>query len=304
VTIGIPTYLRTNTLIDALKSAISQDYDGIFEILVLDNNPRRNDETEMYMKTMNKVPLVSYYKNHQNLGMAGNWNRIVTLSRSEWVVLLHDDDIIAPCFLKDMLCVAEKYNADVVNSGFLLWKDFEKNRPCFKLRNKQYNIIKSTLSSNHLVHFAGMPSGILYKRDVYIREGGANSDFFPSMDYVFHCNLSRKYNFLIYSKKLTIYRLSINESSNKNTIRTYIPIDYSIRLYIADLLKLPNWYSKYIYKFATRYRLNTLNMKCLNIPELLNIKFKRLNFFEVFLYKSYLRIYKYYYTNINCIGKM
>ena len=40
-----------------------------------------------------------YYKNVQNIGLFGNWNRCFQLACGKWVVLLHDDDLIFDDFL-------------------------------------------------------------------------------------------------------------------------------------------------------------------------------------------------------------
>lgn len=302
VTIGIPTYLRKKTLDDALKSALDQDFDGLYEIIVLDNNPERNDETEIFMNSFRETPFLSYYKNSRNLGLPGNWNRIFTLARSKWVVLLHDDDIIAPSFLNEMIAIAEKYNADIVNSEFYRWDELNSEKPSFCFSQTKYPVVKSTLSSNHLVHFAGMPSGVLYKREVYINEGGVNPDFYPSLDYIFQSLLSYKYNFLIYKKPLTIYRLSINVSSNEKTLKQYIPQDLLFRKYIGTILNYPQFYINLVSKTYSRCRLNALNIDLVELPELNNLKLKRLNKLEFYLFRAYLHLIKKIYTRINRIG--
>lgn len=302
VTIGIPTYKRAYTLKEALDSAIGQHFNGVYEIMVLDNNSDRNDETEKLMTEYEHVPGVCYYKNTQNLGMAGNWNRIFSLAKSKWVSLLHDDDIIAPCFLNDMLSVAIKYNADVVNSGFMVWKESIEDKPVFSFNKKKYSVISSTLASNHFVHFAGMPSGIIYKRDVYINEGGVNDDYYPSLDYVFHAKLSFKYVYLLYNKKLTIYRRSINDSSNYKTIQKYIPQDYFIRKYIGNILKFPRFYVETISLYYCRSRLNSLMKNKLTVKEISPKPIKKLNPISSILLLVYIYIVTYYYRTVNKIG--
>jgi glycosyltransferase involved in cell wall biosynthesis len=42
--------------------------------------------------------IIRYYRNAQNLGLPGNWNAGVRLSRGQWIHLLHDDDYILPGF--------------------------------------------------------------------------------------------------------------------------------------------------------------------------------------------------------------
>ena len=46
ITFGVPTYKRVNTLRSTLDSIISQNGNYTFNIIVSDNNPERDDETE------------------------------------------------------------------------------------------------------------------------------------------------------------------------------------------------------------------------------------------------------------------
>lgn len=302
ITIGIPTYKRSQTLIESLESAIEQHYDGSYEIIVLDNNPERNDETEIVMTKYKSTPTVCYYKNTKNLGMGGNWNRIFTLARSKWVVLLHDDDIIAPCFLSDMISVATTFKADVVNSAFLIWQESISKKPDFSFPKKKYSVCKSTLAANQFVHFAGMPSGIIYKRDIYINEGGVNTDYFPSLDYVFHAKLSYKYNFLLYNKKLTIYRRSVNESSNYETIKKYVPQDYCIRKFIGNLLNYPDFFVEHTSLYYCRSRLNNLPESEMFVKEISNSPIRKLNCFSSLILDIYIHMIIRFYNLRNKIG--
>lgn len=101
ITISIPTYKRVSTLKETLESAINQEGYDSYLIYVIDNNPERDDETELFMQQY-KGGRVSYFKNEVNLGLCGNWNRCISLPQTEWVCLLHDDDTIDSDFMKVM----------------------------------------------------------------------------------------------------------------------------------------------------------------------------------------------------------
>ena len=95
-TIFIPTYKRTDLLIEALGSALKQWHVPFeWEILVLDNEPydgKKND-TERLIRTVNN-DRVLYYRNSKNIRPGDNFNRGIFLSRGKWVMMLHDDDIL------------------------------------------------------------------------------------------------------------------------------------------------------------------------------------------------------------------
>lgn len=261
VTIGIPTFKRISTLKDALESALSQDCSFSYKVMVLDNNPDREDETEVFMKKYEDNPVVSYYKNSKNLGMGGNWNRIVTLSQSEWVVMLHDDDLIATSFLSDMMKVAVKYNADVVNSSFLFWYEEKGECPKFNFNKEEYKIIQSSLAANFFYNRAGMPTGILWRRSTFIEEGGVNEDYYPSLDWIFNARVSYKHKFLLYQKELTIYRLAINASTKKEALEAYIPINYHFLYYMGKILHFPKWMVDFYVKIEIGNYTNRLGLE-------------------------------------------
>ncbi|SHK28405.1 glycosyltransferase family 2 protein [Xylanibacter ruminicola] len=274
VTIGIPTFKRSKTIIDTIESAIKQECHFPYEIIILDNNPERNDETENVVSQYINTHNISYYKNEENVGMAGNWNRLFTLSQAKWVTLLHDDDMISPSFLEDMVSVANDFNADVVNSGFLFWNEKKECKPEFK-HYKNDKIFKSTLSLNFYGHQAGMPTGIIYKREMFIAEGGFNQDFFPSLDYVCHAKLSYKHNFFLYSKKLTLYRFSQNESSKITTKEKYIALNYAFQSFIGKMLNYPKWYVNLYIRLVAGYGIKKIDKDFLYID---NKKISKVNY--------------------------
>ena len=80
-TIAIPTFNRASTLTETIDSALNQNGFDDYDIIVVDNNPERGDETEVLMNQYRTNPKVTYYKNTQNLGMAGNWNKCALLAK-------------------------------------------------------------------------------------------------------------------------------------------------------------------------------------------------------------------------------
>lgn len=94
ITVVIPTYNRTENLKSALKSVWKQDLPvSQYDVLVVDNDPTPDNDTQKYLSTLKKENLY-YYKNSENLGAYGNMNRCMELARSEWISMVHDDDAL------------------------------------------------------------------------------------------------------------------------------------------------------------------------------------------------------------------
>lgn len=103
LTIAITTFKRPFFLIEALESALDQNTELPYEIVVVDNDP----ESQCLEYVLEKRPDVRsrnfrYYVNPQNIGMYGNINRCVPLARGEWLSILHDDDFLRDNFIDAM----------------------------------------------------------------------------------------------------------------------------------------------------------------------------------------------------------
>ncbi len=119
VTVAIPAYKRPGLLRDAVDSALCQEGFRDFEILIVDDYPSEDQEMQEYLSQLANTETdikIRYYRNQRNMGMGGNWNRCIKLSRGEWVVLLHDDDMMCADYLKKVLPVAIKTNCSLLGT--------------------------------------------------------------------------------------------------------------------------------------------------------------------------------------------
>jgi glycosyltransferase involved in cell wall biosynthesis len=93
VSVVIPTFNRASFLVDAIKSALDQDYLDL-EVLVSDNcSADYTEEVGLYFQKMD--PRVRYFRNSKNIGMVPNWHKAVfEFATGDWFLLLSDDDIL------------------------------------------------------------------------------------------------------------------------------------------------------------------------------------------------------------------
>jgi glycosyltransferase involved in cell wall biosynthesis len=97
VTIGIPTYNRAKTYLrDTLESALSQKYPNI-EIIVADNC---SDDTTQELMRSYTDPRIRYIRHETNIGPFNNMNSCLHVARGEYILLLHDDDLIDSDFVE------------------------------------------------------------------------------------------------------------------------------------------------------------------------------------------------------------
>ena len=90
VSIGIPTYNRSEYLIRAVESAIAQSYPNI-EIIVSDNCS--TDDTAKRVSDIHD-PRVKFLQQTQNLGMTGNFNACLHAATGDLFLMLSDDDLL------------------------------------------------------------------------------------------------------------------------------------------------------------------------------------------------------------------
>lgn len=236
VTIAIPTYKRAGLLKEAIDSALNQNDFVEYDVIIVDNNPLREDETEKLLLSY-KNPKLSYYKNSENLGMIGNWNRLYLLAKGKWVVMLHDDDLLLPDFLKKTYIYIEN-DREV---GFLHIKHKELSNSEL-LSPPSYT--NQNLSQLHIIdlyrgNILGAPVGLYLKKELVIKIGGFNSDYYPTADYCFYVFFISKYKALLLNEELTIYRILENESMKVETLKGFIKNDYFLSSYLLKKI-IPN----------------------------------------------------------------
>jgi glycosyltransferase involved in cell wall biosynthesis len=89
VSICIPAYNRTTGLHRLLQSIAIQSYTA-YEIIITDDSTT-NDVATLVLEWQLKLP-ITYIKNNIALGSPQNWNKAISLSNTNWIKLMHDDD--------------------------------------------------------------------------------------------------------------------------------------------------------------------------------------------------------------------
>lgn len=212
IEIIIPTYKRPTLLLEALNSAINQDVNFDYLITIIDNDPDSLND-----KLLNKIEYrdkIRYIRNKENLGLFGNWNRAIQLSRAPFIALLHDDDMLESNYLSSLIKVIDKYpevgvvthipyqikNGDVIDPFLSI-----KSR--FKKKTLQFISWKDYLYGN-----ITSASCMLINKDKAIKINGWSSQEFPSADWFFNARMAFNHTVIIYHLPISKYRWDINTS--------------------------------------------------------------------------------------------
>jgi glycosyltransferase involved in cell wall biosynthesis len=108
----MPVYERKDFFIDALNSALNQTVKC--EILVVDNCSSHD-----FFKRICEEKGVSYIKNDSNIGLFPNWNKCMNTAKTDFAVILQDDNILELDFVESFQNALNKYpNLDFYFTDF------------------------------------------------------------------------------------------------------------------------------------------------------------------------------------------
>ena len=92
LTVGIPTYNRSGLLREAIESVLAQTFTD-FRLIVSDN--ASDDDTAEVVRSFGDER-IEYARSEHNIGAIGNFNRLIELADTEFLMLLPDDDFLYP----------------------------------------------------------------------------------------------------------------------------------------------------------------------------------------------------------------
>ena len=99
VSVIIPTFKNRGGLVKSIESVLSQNYDGLIEVIVVDDNDPQNEfraKTEKLMMQFQKDKRVIYIKHECNKNGSAARNTGIKASRGNFIGLLDDDDMYMP----------------------------------------------------------------------------------------------------------------------------------------------------------------------------------------------------------------
>ncbi len=217
----IPTYKRELLLKEAINSALSQISDATFEVLIVDNNAEccSPSPAQLISESFND-DRVEYVRNERNLGAFGNMNKAIQLAKYEYIVLLHDDDLLKENYLSIVnLVLSSNHDVDMIFTDkkvFINGKEISKHgifriaKNTNILSKKKNKIIKIKPNDFFINNIVGCPVGTLFRKSKALEIGGFDENSYPISDYTFWTEYSLKNNVYMIAKELAISRQEDN----------------------------------------------------------------------------------------------
>ncbi len=224
VSILIPCYNHELFLDDCIGSIINQDYENIEFFICDDVSP---DNSFAVIKSWEerlkeRFSSVVIMKNEENLGVTKNINRMLELSKGEYIKVLASDDALAPDAISsmvDFLKTNKETDILIVNGHFV--KE-EERYPDFNLEGKIYNEAPD-FSENGFLERIGRCNNIsapaAFLRKKVFEEYGFYDENIKVEDFEFWLRVfkDKKAKIAFLDKTLIYYRINANSmSSNAN----------------------------------------------------------------------------------------
>lgn len=267
LTIFIPTYKRANTLETTIKSIITQKTDYAFEIVIVNNDPEEGyNESKELIERINDNRIF-YYVNSKNIGLCGNWNRGIELSRCKYISMIHDDDVLSPYFVENIIKAINEKHAGIIGVDY--YNFTSDAMPVFTRPSQiQYrNVSKKSFFFGKYINIAGMT----VSKDLILSLGGYSEEYYPNEDTVLIYQALLKDNVVNIENPLAGYRKEINLSLSDGTMKDIIVMMEETRRNIAKYEKFAShWLKKYDKEYLYQYIMganNTWGLK-INYPDI------------------------------------
>jgi glycosyltransferase involved in cell wall biosynthesis len=170
LSICIPSYNRNAAIIKLIKNLLEQlnFYESNLKIIILDNfspQPYEKDlrKDQKILSAFN-AGILKIYRNNYNIGMSANFLKAFELSKSKWLWIVSDDDVILPGAIK---VISKKLNTIANNIGVIKFTNLnvtpEKNYEI--IDNLKKFIDYNSISKHHFYDFIFISNSIYHVSD-------------------------------------------------------------------------------------------------------------------------------------------
>lgn len=307
ISVIIPTFQRRKLFEEALESVLRQECTGIsWECLVVDNTPLDDRGSTPALDAVRKCgdAHLLYYHNRVNIGSGYNWNRGVELARGEWVCFLHDDDVLCPDALKNIVRIIRQQSGckpplGCIQARRALFSDSSElahhrqhTVPYFEPLTRMRALIRGESGT-------GAPScGTTFLKQAYMACGGVNYDFGLTADAVLGYQMMKHYRVVMSDCVLGGYRWAENETLKPTSLQELVRSDYLFARYRYTQTAFSRLWGRIFwraeYNENVRYKIRDGQRKSISLkPQDFNrvVSYRKTNPVLYALYKLFQRAY-------------
>jgi glycosyltransferase involved in cell wall biosynthesis len=206
----MPVYNAAPFILQAIESVLGQTYKDL-KLIVLDDGSTDNT-LEIAQKCAAQDGRVEIHT-HANVGTASTLNRGIELVDSEWIFLMHADDVMRPNRLERQLAFIQEHPELAVVSSLVRHID-SKGRIIGKDNSKLITPegVERVISANGLIGISH--PAVALRKSAALAVGGYRQAFWPAEDIDLWNRLVEKgYKVLVQPEYLLDYRMHGNSAS-------------------------------------------------------------------------------------------
>lgn len=241
VSIIIPTYKRSDTILDTIQSVLNQTYKNI-EIIVVDDNgigSKYQIETKANLEEHIKRKEIIYIAHPHNMNGSAARNTGFNHSHGKYINFLDDDDKLYPSKIEEQVNrlrnTDNKIGATYCNSKIIHYQNITH-----KLIEKHSNLCKEgNLCTDYILGKALFnTSMIMFKRSAIEYLNGFDVSFIRHQDYELMIRFFRHFNIVCTSMEpLAIYDLRSERINTPNCIKDYLMKEKLLLSFMDDFEK-------------------------------------------------------------------
>lgn len=200
----MPVYNAAKYLNETINSILNQTYND-FEFLIIDDGSTDNSLEILYSYN---DPRIKILKNEKNIGYVKTLNKLIDLSKGEYIARQDNDDLSLPDRIeKQVLFLNINKDVGVCGTNAFI---FGKKRKMTQMPIANDEIKAYMIINNPMVH----PT-IMYRKSIFevLNIGKYNEDLCPAEDYAMWFEISKKTKLANLPQPLLKYRWHENNTS-------------------------------------------------------------------------------------------
>jgi glycosyltransferase involved in cell wall biosynthesis len=242
ITIGVPTFKRTDLLRETLSSILAQLGDHDYEVVVCDNGGLPETRALVAEFPASRFTL---HVNNPPCSATENWSRCILLARSPWITVLHDDDLLFPWYLNTVV----PYLKENVSAVFVLTEK-GATPSLVAPRSSATPRISTYLPGYFIKNSMTAFPGVIFRRSLALEIGNFNHRLISVSDYLFWYRLSCAGRLVKVNTKAAFYRIHGEQSTN-TVWPLFIREGHNLRLHIAREQFSNSGLSRWIARYFT-----------------------------------------------------
>jgi glycosyltransferase involved in cell wall biosynthesis len=241
VSLAVPTWNGARFVAETLATALAQTLDGL-EIVVGDD---ASQDATLELVSRCRDPRLRLLPSQRRLGIPGNWNRCLGQARAEYVLLLGQDDLLAPTALERLAAALDAApeapfafaRREIRHEGREAWLPLlgsayagalEAFYASFRGRVTGLEMLEGVLSRGQdpTVNLIGEPSFVLMRREALRRSGGFDPGLRQLVDWDLWLRLARSGAACFVDESLGVFRVHAGGASAANHPRLRTRLEF------------------------------------------------------------------------------